>query len=119
MVRPRLLGSFLARHQAVFRGFVEWRRGAPCVGRSASDVSALSSYVAKSRQTLHTFPPPPLKFRTAGFPQYGFKLDVSHGDLRRRVVRPLAQDTHLHRITTDLYAITRPPQAPLWSFRTR
>src|SRR5437867_5486919 len=22
----------------------------------------------------NTFPPPPLKFRTAGFPQYGFKL---------------------------------------------
>ena len=28
------------------------------------------------------FPPPPLKFRTAGFPQYGFKLDISHGNLR-------------------------------------
>jgi hypothetical protein len=27
------------------------------------------------------FPSPPLKFRTSGFPQYGFKLDVEH-DLR-------------------------------------
>ena len=34
------------------------------------------------------FPPPPLKFRTAGFPQYGFKLDMSHGDLRQRGARP-------------------------------
>ena len=34
--------------------------------------------------TLHTrvFPSPPLKFRTAGFPQYGFKWDVSC-DLRQ------------------------------------
>ena len=29
------------------------------------------------------FPLPPLKFRTAGFPQYGFKWTVN-GDLRRR-----------------------------------
>ncbi len=65
------------------------------------------------------FPPPPLKFRTAGFPQYGFKLDISHGDLRQRNARPLAQDTHRHRTNANLYAITRPPQAPLWSLRTR
>src|SRR5258708_34275585 len=65
------------------------------------------------------FPPPPLKFRTAGFPQYGFKLDISQGDLRQSIARPLAPDTHLHRTTADLSAITRPPQPPLWSFRTR
>ena len=29
------------------------------------------------------FPPPPLKFRTAGFPQYGFKSDLDR-NLRRR-----------------------------------
>ena len=29
------------------------------------------------------FPLPPLKFRTAGFPQYGFKWTVN-GDLRRQ-----------------------------------
>ena len=38
-----------------------------------SDVSALSSGVAKGHQTVPTFLLPPLKFRTAGFPQYGFK----------------------------------------------
>ena len=38
-----------------------------------SDVSALSSVVAKGHQTVPTFLLPPLKFRTAGFPQYGFK----------------------------------------------
>src|SRR6266851_6726707 len=28
---------------------------------------------------MPTFPPPPLKFRTAGFPQYGFKAGISDG----------------------------------------
>jgi len=28
---------------------------------------------------MPTFPPPPLKFRTAGFPQYGFKISLSVG----------------------------------------
>ncbi len=28
---------------------------------------------------MPTLPPPPLKFRTAGFPQYGFKAGVSDG----------------------------------------
>ena len=60
----------------------------------------------------------PLKFRTVGFPQYGFKLDISHGDLRQRAALPFAQDPHRHCDTTDSYAITRPPRAPLWSWRT-
>jgi hypothetical protein len=47
-----------------------------------SDVSALSSAVANGHQAIHTFPLPPLKFRTAGFPQYGFKRAVS------RALRP-------------------------------
>ena len=46
-----------------------------------SDVSALSSVVAKSYQAIHSFPPLPLRFRTAGFPQYGSKRAVS-SDLR-------------------------------------
>jgi hypothetical protein len=32
-------------------------------------------------ESAPVFPPPPLKFRTVGFPQYGFKREV-HGDLR-------------------------------------
>ena len=44
---------------------------------TASDVSALSGIVAYGRQTVILFPSPPLKFRTAGFPQYGFKPDCS------------------------------------------
>jgi hypothetical protein len=47
-----------------------------------SDVSALSGFVAKGHQAIHTFPLPPLKFRTVGFPQYGFKRAASR-DLRR------------------------------------
>jgi hypothetical protein len=43
----------------------------------ASNVSALSSFVANGHQTSISFPLPPLKFRTAGFPQYGFKRAVS------------------------------------------
>ena len=48
----------------------------------ASNVSALSSIVANGHQTIHSFPLPPLKFRTAGFPQYGFKRAVKRA-LRR------------------------------------
>lgn len=48
----------------------------------ASNVSALSGFVANSHQTIHSFPLPPLKFRTVGFPQYGFKRAVN-GALRR------------------------------------
>ena len=48
-----------------------------------SDVSALSSGVANGHQILHTFPLPSLKFRTAGFPQYGFKRVIS-SDLRQQ-----------------------------------
>ena len=47
-----------------------------------SDVTALSGIVANGHQALHTFPLPPLKFRTVGFPQYGFKRAVS------RALRP-------------------------------
>ena len=37
---------------------------------------------ARRARSSFGFPLPPLKFRTAGFPQYGFKWTVS-GDLRR------------------------------------
>ncbi len=50
---------------------VEQRRAK--VRPTTSDVSALSRCVANGRQTIPTFPLTPLKFRTAGFPQYGFK----------------------------------------------
>ena len=32
-----------------------------------------------ARRSQSAFPSPPLKFRTAGFPQYGFKADISDG----------------------------------------
>ena len=32
---------------------------------------------------MPTFPSPPLKFRTAGFPQYGFKAGLSEGAFPR------------------------------------
>ena len=59
--------------------------------------------MAKSRQTLLTFPSPPLKFRTAGFPQYGFKLDSSattftHPSQQRAYTWPIA----LHRAPVTL-----------------
>ena len=34
---------------------------------------------------MPTFPSPPLKFRTVGFPQYGFKASVSDRAFRPRV----------------------------------
>src|SRR5437667_12439460 len=36
------------------------------------------------------FPPPPLKFRTAGFPQYGFKRDIratTFAEFQPRLIR--------------------------------
>ena len=45
------------------------------------------------------FPLPPLKFRTSGFPQYGFKLDVEH-DLRPE----------------GLIRAPKPGSPPLWPF---
>jgi hypothetical protein len=56
--------------------------------------------VAKSRQTMLTFPSPPLKFRTTGFPQYGFKLDCSAATF----TRPL--------LAATLYATNHPPPYP-------
>ena len=53
-----------------------------------------------------TFPAPPLKFRTLGFPQYGFKREFS-GDL------------HLYK---GLYAVTvsiSPSYSPVWTFQRR
>ena len=39
---------------------------------------------------MPTFPSPPLKFRTAGFPQYGFKAGLSEGAFpaKRSIVAP-------------------------------
>ncbi|MFQ5683551.1 MAG: hypothetical protein ACE5HC_09795, partial [Candidatus Binatia bacterium] len=51
---------------------VEQRGGAPLCRSVTSDVSALSGFGANGHQTISTFPPPSLKFRTVGFPQYGF-----------------------------------------------
>jgi hypothetical protein len=57
----------------------------------ASSVSALWGFVANGRQVMHSFPLPPLKFRTAGFPQYGLKPHcpaatfVGHGRPRRLI----------------------------------
>jgi hypothetical protein len=64
-----------------------------------SDVSALSSFGANGHQTISTSPPPSLKFRTAGFPQYGFKLDFNHN------LHPKcrAYQTRIPSYTLDLY----------------
>jgi len=53
------------------KGRVERERGMFRI--TASSVSDLSIFVANSRQSIDPFLPPPLKFRTVGFPQYGFK----------------------------------------------
>ena len=53
---------------------------------------------------MPTFPSPPLKFRTTGFPQYGFKLDCS----ATIFARPLP--------AAILYAANRPPPHPCGPF---
>ena len=64
-----------------------------------SNVSALSSGVAKGQQTVPAFLLPPLKFRTAGFPQYGFK--------RERLWRP-----SVRRASLSLLPAFRRPAGP-------
>jgi hypothetical protein len=64
---------------------------------------------------LGMFPPPPLKFRTVGFPQYGFKLDISHGDLRQRAAcreRKTRIDTALPPTYMPSPALRRCPCGP-------
>lgn len=57
------------------------------------------SFKRLGRRAGHAvFPPPPLKFRTAGFPQYGFKLEFG---------RNLRQG-----ITPNLYAARSPDVGP-------
>src|ERR1035441_8601315 len=51
-------------------GRVERERGIFRI--TASSISDLSVFVANSHQSIDPFLPPPLKFRTVGFPQYGF-----------------------------------------------
>ena len=60
----------------------------------SSSASCRLSGKAMARTGLRmmpTFPSPPLKFRTAGFPQYGFKAGLSEGAFpaRRPIVAPL------------------------------
>jgi len=53
------------------------------MGRSmTSRVSTVSGFVANGHQTVHHVSCAPLKFRTVGLPQYGFKLELG-GGLRR------------------------------------
>src|SRR5215471_21844908 len=57
-------------------------------------ITVVKSGKAMARTGLRmmpTFPSPPLKFRTAGFPQYGFKAGLSEGAFptRRPIVAPL------------------------------
>jgi hypothetical protein len=54
-----------------------------------------------------TFPAPPLKFRTSGFPQYGFKLEFSC-DLRSNNSR-FKCEAHMHPVRYNLYATKAVP----------
>ena len=62
------------------------------MGDQRSSRSIVRSGKAVARTGLRmmpTFPPPPLKFRTAGFPQYGFKISLSDPACPgRREVKP-------------------------------
>ena len=61
---------------------------------------------------MPVFSPPPLKFRTVGFPQYGFKREFSH-DIRRNAVKtwPLTSGQSLVRLPPMMdLAVKTPPQ---------
>ena len=60
---------------------------------------------------MHTFPSPPLKFRTVGFPQYGFKLDSSATIFVS--ARTAERQIRFSRFPgLDLYAANRPDLYP-------
>jgi hypothetical protein len=60
---------------------------------------------------MPAFPSPPLKFRTTGFPQYGFKLAFSRSDLPLPV-RVLSDRSAFARFPISLYLAARPPLCP-------
>ena len=67
-----------------------------------SNVSIVSDFVANGHQIILTFPVPPLKFRTVGFPQYGFKRKFHH-DLRLWI-RRFKRMTRIPSTPANLYA---------------
>ena len=106
-----LISIYRFGNEAAYRT-IEWRGGAPRLGRSASVVSALWGCVAKSRQAMLTFPPPPLKFRTVGFPQYGFKLDSSATTFTSPLPRPAyTWPIALHRTPVALAGMCAGPKS--------
>jgi hypothetical protein len=84
---------------------------------TTSEVSALSGFVATGGQTLPTFPPPSLKFRTAGFPQYGFKPALDR-DLRTRRT-PVKRSARIPVSASYLYAVAVSMSASERLFRSR
>jgi len=60
------------------------------------------SYLKAKPKPCITFPAPPLKFRTSGFPQYGFKLEFGC-DLRRKE-HWIKCEAHMHHKLDNLYA---------------
>ena len=66
---------------------VEWRRG----GGQANGFHRVSPFERRGKMAIRPFtpfPPPPLKFRTVGFPQYGFKLAPATATFAPRAYRP-------------------------------
>jgi len=74
------------------------RGGHPCCSASSSHHQGLQSSRAKALDGLRMmplFPLPPLKFRTVGFPQYGFKADSSGGAFQRIALLNPAPGIHV------------------------
>ena len=70
----RLCGEIRLSEDRRLRITVEWSGDAPQVR------SWVTQSIKRMRRALRAsvFSPPPLKFRTAGFPQYGFKREFDH-----------------------------------------
>src|ERR1700751_3425421 len=89
------LVSFLLTIQATGLWLLRWRDYPhECASFPLDTPSCRLSGKAMARTGLRmmpTFPSPPLKFRTAGFPQYGFKAGLSDGAFpaRRPIVAPI------------------------------
>jgi len=96
----------------------EWREGAPRAGRSASVVSALSSFVAKSRQTNSHVSSSPSKIPYGGFSPV--RLQTGLRPLRPSTAGHALKRTDPHTRAPASLIRSRPPSmAPLWPLRAR
>jgi transposase-like protein len=75
-ISERTINSWLTEGDVVLRKMIDGRK---TTGSAMSSRVPGRAVARTGLRMMPTFPPLPLKSRTAGFPQYGFKADISDG----------------------------------------